>query len=68
MRPMDELSQSPVLGLYAPVDSLQEMFPFGGSTAFNFLNYFLGTPEIASQVIENLHITYWETFYSNSIT
>ena len=46
----DLLSKSPVRKLNFPIDVSQAFRPYGGSTAFNILEYFLGTPEVVTKV------------------
>jgi hypothetical protein len=50
MSSIEPLSLSPVKSSYFPVDIPPMALPFGGSTAFNALNYFLGTPDIVTKV------------------
>ena len=50
MPPIGNLSRSPVLKILFPIDAPFISRPFGNSTSYNVLNYFLGTPEIATQV------------------
>ena len=48
---IEHLSSSPVRKLLLPSDApLALLRPFGGSTAFNVLDYFLGTPDIITKV------------------
>ena len=48
--PINQLSSSPIRKAIFPTDLTQCFFPYGGSTAINVLDNFLGTPEIATQV------------------
>ena len=50
MPSINQLSSSPVLKILFPGDI--PIFPrlYGGSTSFNVLDYFCGTPEISTQV------------------
>ena len=45
-----QLPQSSVKKVLFPTDSTPLFRPYGCSTAYNVLEYFLGTPDIATQV------------------
>ena len=51
--PIKLLSSSPVRKIRFPSEHTPLIRKYGGSTAINVLNSFLGTPEIATQVITN---------------
>ena len=58
--PVELLSLSPIRKLSFPRDALPLYRPFGQSTAENALNYFLGTPEIVTQVGNYYYILSFE--------
>lgn len=50
MLPTEQPSSSPVLKVRFPEDITRPARPYGGSTSFNILDYFRGTPDIVTQV------------------
>jgi hypothetical protein len=50
MNSLELLSNSPVKNIFFPVEIPSMFMPYGGATAVNVLDHFLGTPEIATQV------------------
>jgi len=50
------LANTPVRKILLPSDiPLKVHPPYGGSTAFNVLDHFLGTPEVITKVLKDLY-------------